>query len=182
MVYPRARSDATGLPTNITVSRGRIISERPSLNARARIKGLSPISIGRIGIDSTNAWNMARQFSFERGRRLGSVNYSLQQQGRDASPVWSVWCYDRSGRYIGFLSILASTGRRDFHSLAARRLSCRIHRATFDSYNNMLLLYARVSVAHKSDILPGRQVDRFAQFVEIANEVVKSVGIKNSRL
>ena len=99
-----------GLPTNITISRGRIISERPSLNPRARINGLSPISIGRMGIDSTNAWNMARQFSSERGRRLGSVSYSLEQHGRGASPVWSVWCYDRSGRYIGFLSILASTG------------------------------------------------------------------------
>ena len=99
-----------GLPTDITVSRGRIISNAPSLNARARIKGLSPISIGRIGINSTNAWNMARLTYFERGQRLGSVNYSLQQQGRDASPVWSVWCFDRSGRYIGFLSILASTG------------------------------------------------------------------------
>ena len=99
-----------GLPTSITVTGGQVTSERATLNPRALISGDSPITLGRIRIDSTEAWQIARRFASDRGRRLDSVSYVLQQRGSSAAAVWSIWCYDSRGHYIGFLSLLASTG------------------------------------------------------------------------
>lgn len=98
------------VPTNIIVARGEIVSERPTFNFRTLLGGPSPIDISRVRIDSTDVWQRALRFSSDRGRRLGSLSYRLEQKGRHAAPIWSVWCYDLSGRYIGFLSILATTG------------------------------------------------------------------------
>ena len=98
------------LPTNITISGGGITSIRPTLNPRTLITGASPMELGRIRFDSTDAWREAQNFSNRRGRRLGSVSFNLQQEGSGAAPIWSVWCYDPKGGYIGFLSILATTG------------------------------------------------------------------------
>lgn len=99
-----------GLPTSLTVSRGRITSERATLNPRALISGDTPITLGRVRIDSPEAWRRAQRFASDRGRRLDSVSYVLQQRGSNAAPVWSIWCYDSRGRFIGFVSLLATTG------------------------------------------------------------------------
>lgn len=99
-----------GLPTSLTVSRGQITAQRATLNPRALISGDSPITLSRVRIDSPGAWQRAKRFAADRGRRLGSVSYVLQQRGGSAAPVWSIWCYDSGGRYIGFVSLLATTG------------------------------------------------------------------------
>jgi hypothetical protein len=99
-----------GLPTSLTVTRGRVTSERATLNPRALISGDSPITLSRVRIDSPEAWRRAKKFASDRGRRLDSVSYVLQQRGSTASAVWSIWCYDSRGGYIGFVSLLATTG------------------------------------------------------------------------
>ena len=100
----------SGLPTSITITRGQVTSQRATLNPRALISGDSPITISRVRIDSTDAWRIAQRFASDRGRRLDSVSYVLQQRGSHAAAVWSIWCYDSRGRSIGFLSVLATTG------------------------------------------------------------------------
>lgn len=109
--YAMARDSArSALPTNITIVDGRITSQRTTLNPRALVNGLAPIDLARVRVDSPGVWKTALGFSADRGRRLGSVSYQLQQRGDAADPVWSVWCYDRRGGYIGFFSALATTG------------------------------------------------------------------------
>ena len=49
-------------------------------------------------------------YSAKKGKTLDSVSYALQQKGRDAAPVWAVWCYAADGGYIGYLELLATTG------------------------------------------------------------------------
>lgn len=38
------------------------------------------------------------------------MSYVLQQTGADSAPVWQIWCYDRGGRYFGYLEIAATNG------------------------------------------------------------------------
>lgn len=98
------------VPRNFTVVAGAVTSERRAFNLRTLVEAPSPMNLSRIKIDSRDAWDIAERFSSGRNRRLGSVSYLLQQQGRDASPIWTVWCYDLTGGYIGVVSFLATTG------------------------------------------------------------------------
>ncbi len=61
-------------------------------------------------IDSTGAWNIAAKYAAANGKVLGNASYALEQKGRSASPIWSVWCYDPNVSYLGLLTILASDG------------------------------------------------------------------------
>ena len=61
-------------------------------------------------IDSPAAFDIAQQFAEANGKNLGTVSYVLQQTGPDSAPVWQVWCYDRGGRYFGYLQIAATNG------------------------------------------------------------------------
>ena len=97
-------------PRNFTVVDGQVTSQRVALNLRTLVDRPSPISLDRVQVDSRDAWDIAAKFSSDQGRRLGSVSYLLQQQGRNSAPIWTVWCYEPNGRYIGVVSFLATTG------------------------------------------------------------------------
>lgn len=99
-----------GLPTSLTITGGRIVSERPSFSPRAFTGQLASMNLASLRVNSTDLWRTADRFADDRGRRLGSLSLQLQQRGRNAAPVWSVWCYDRRGGYIGYFSALATTG------------------------------------------------------------------------
>lgn len=109
--YVTARDAAReGLLMNLTVRRGRVVSERPTFSPRALLGQLSRINLSTLRVNSTDLWRESLDFANDRGRRLGSVSLQLQQNGRNATPVWSVWCYDRRGSYIGYFSALATSG------------------------------------------------------------------------
>jgi len=97
-------------PRNFTVVDGQVASQRVALNLRTLLNAPSPISLDRVQVDSRDAWDIAQRFSANQGSRLGSVSYLLQQEGRNAAPIWTVWCYEPNGRYIGVVSFLATTG------------------------------------------------------------------------
>lgn len=109
--YVTARNASRdGLMFNLTISRGRIVSERPTISPRAFLRQITPINLSELRVNSPDLWREAQSFSDRRGRRLGSMSLQLQQHGRDATPLWSVWCYDRGGSYIGYFSALATNG------------------------------------------------------------------------
>ncbi len=115
--YVTARNAARdGLLMNLTIEDGRIVSERPAISPRAFLRQITPINLRSLRVNSTDLWRDALAFAERRGQRLGSLSLQLQQQGRDATPVWSVWSYDRRGNYIGYFSALATTG-----SITSRR-------------------------------------------------------------
>jgi hypothetical protein len=95
---------------SIAIANGEIVQEKPSLNVGELFKNPSPIAIERMTIDSPAAFGIAQQFSAANGKNLESVSYVLQQTGPDSAPVWKVWCYDRGGRYFGYLEIAATNG------------------------------------------------------------------------
>ena len=95
---------------SITIANGEIVQEKPSLNLGELFKNPSPIAVGRMTIDSPAAFDIAQQFAEANGKNLATVSYVLQQSGADSAPVWQVWCYDRGGRYFGYLQIAATNG------------------------------------------------------------------------
>jgi len=103
-------TDRTALPVNIEVADGEVIRRTPTMNPRTLITGASPINWRSIRIDSTDAWRIAQDFATEEGKRLSSASFVLEQEGRGATPIWSIWLYDARGNQIGFLSVLASNG------------------------------------------------------------------------
>lgn len=109
--YVTARNaDRSGLPMNLTIARGRIISERPAFSPRLITRQITPMNPASIRVNSTDLWRTASRIARDNGRFLGSMSLQLHQDGRHAAPAWSVWCYGRDGRYIGFFSALATTG------------------------------------------------------------------------
>lgn len=109
--YVTARNAARdGLLMNLTIEDGRIVSERPAISPRAFLRQITPMNLRSLRVNSSDLWRDALQFADRRGQRLGTLSLQLQQHGRDATPVWSVWAYDRRGGYIGYFSVLATTG------------------------------------------------------------------------
>ncbi len=108
--YVTARNH-TGLLMNLTIEGGRIVSQRPTISPRALLGRLSPMSLSSLRVNSTDLWRKAGEIARAQDRRLGSMSLELQQNGRNADPVWAVWCYDTRGRYFAYFSALATTGR-----------------------------------------------------------------------
>jgi hypothetical protein len=95
---------------SITIANGEIVQEKPSLNLGELFKNPSPIAVERMTIDSPAAFDIAQQFAAANGKTLDTVSYVLQQTGADSAPAWQIWCYDRGGRYFGYLEITATNG------------------------------------------------------------------------
>jgi hypothetical protein len=93
----------------IAIAQGQVISEKISLDLRAAIKN-SSIDLSKVLVDSAGAWAAGEAYCTRKGKKLGNASYALQQQGRDAAPVWSIWCYDANVKYIGLVKVLATTG------------------------------------------------------------------------
>ena len=103
-------SNARNALFSVTVSRGQVTDQRPSLDVRSMFNNPTPIDFGRVRVDSGEVWRIADAFAKRRGRILGSLSLVLSQNGKDAAPVWEAWCYDPSVRYFGDLRILATNG------------------------------------------------------------------------
>ncbi len=98
-----------GAMYQVGIAQGQVVSEKISLDLRAAIRD-SSIDLAKVLIDSDGAWAAGQTYSASKGKTLANASYALQQQGRDASPIWSIWCYDKNVKYIGLVKILATTG------------------------------------------------------------------------
>lgn len=102
--------DAGGTLTKLTMEQGQLVGEAPSFNAGQMFRDAGYIFIPEIQIDSTAAYEKAREQAEKSGHTLGSVDYLLERHGDDVDPAWTLTCHDASGRKIGVLTILATTG------------------------------------------------------------------------
>jgi hypothetical protein len=95
---------------SVTVAQGQVVEEKPSLNLRALFAMPATINLARLTVGSNGAWAAAQNYAQSKGKTLGSVSYVLEQKGKDAAPLWSIWCYDKGGSSIGYFQLLADTG------------------------------------------------------------------------
>lgn len=114
----RSAENADGF-MSYTVEGGEVTRRKPTLDLRIAFGEYSPINFGTVHVDSPGAWTIATRYAAEQGQQLASASFALQQQGADASPVWSVWCYAPDGSYIGLVKLLADSGDVIFAEKAA---------------------------------------------------------------
>ncbi|MEI6033502.1 MAG: hypothetical protein WCS65_04355 [Verrucomicrobiae bacterium] len=96
---------------HLTMSDGQILSDGRTLGFREILSQASPISVDKMTVDSTDAFAIVRSYARANRLTVGSVCFALEQRGGSAAPIWSVWCYDPSGSYLGLMKILATDGR-----------------------------------------------------------------------
>ncbi len=108
-IQARDRSDGNR-QIGIMVTNGVIARQRPRLDLRQALFPGTAITLSQVRVDSNEAFAIAQRFTRANSFRLGTVSYRLEQETPSAPPIWSVWCYNLEGRYIGFLRILATNG------------------------------------------------------------------------
>ena len=89
---------------------GQVISSKVSLGLRETFSSNKPIDLSKIQFDSRDAFDLAQRYARANGKTLGSVSFSLTQQGTASVPVWYVWCYGPRDNYFGQMQFLASDG------------------------------------------------------------------------
>ena len=95
---------------SLSMAGGQILSNRRSLGFREIFSQASPVAMDKVTVDSRDAFEIAQRYAHANRMTVGSVSFALQQFGDSAVPVWSVWCYGRSGSYLGLMKILATDG------------------------------------------------------------------------
>jgi len=108
--YFIARKTGVQRAESLTVQGQEIVGEKRSLDLRTIIENPSPIDFSRVKINSNAAWDIAMKYASDKGRKLASVSYVLQQKGASSAPLWSVWCYDPAGGSIGLVTLMATSG------------------------------------------------------------------------
>lgn len=103
--------DNLGTIRRLTVSGGQLIKDTASFNMGQMFRNDEYFYPQSIIVDSDKAYSIAASYAAANNTRLGSVNYSLVDQGPDVDPMWFLDCRDASGKRIGKLSIIATNGR-----------------------------------------------------------------------
>lgn len=89
---------------------GQVVSSKASLGLRETFSSNKPIDISKIQFDSRDAFDLAQRYARANDKTLGSVSFSLTQQGTASVPVWYVWCYGPGDNYFGQMQFLATDG------------------------------------------------------------------------
>jgi hypothetical protein len=95
---------------SITIAGGQLSEAKRSLDARQIFNRKNFIDIPSVRIDSSDAFTIARDALGPAGQRMRSASYQLTQRGPTADPIWEVWGYGGSNRYLGVVKLSARTG------------------------------------------------------------------------
>jgi hypothetical protein len=98
-----------GLLYSVTIVRGELAETKPSLDAR-QVLNRNFIDLARVRIDSGEAFEIARNALGRAGEKMRSASYQLTQTRPATDPVWEVWAYGKSNRYLGVVKLSAATG------------------------------------------------------------------------
>jgi hypothetical protein len=113
-VLARNRSEAGLLVRNplysITIANGQIAEAKRFIDARQIFNRRNFINLASVRIDSSVAFPIARNALGSAGQGMRSASYQLTQTGRAADPIWDVWGYGSSNRYLGLVKLSARTG------------------------------------------------------------------------
>jgi len=99
-----------GVLHKLTVADGQVITDVQSLNAYESFRQDVQIDPGLVQVDSSQAFFIAQPIAAANQKIIGHVDYALTIQGKDATPIWTVNCFDIDGIYIGRVILLATNG------------------------------------------------------------------------
>lgn len=113
-VLARNRSEAGLFVKNplysITITNGQLSEAKRFVDARQIFNRRNFINLASVRIDSSIAFSIARNALGPAGQGMRSASYQLTQTGHAADPIWEVWGYGSSNRYLGVVRISARTG------------------------------------------------------------------------
>jgi hypothetical protein len=95
---------------SITIAGGQLSEAKRSLDARQIFNRRNFIDIPSVRIDSGDAFSIARDALGPAGQKMRSASYQLTQRGPTGDPIWEVWGYGSSNRYLGAVKLSARTG------------------------------------------------------------------------
>jgi hypothetical protein len=95
---------------SITITDGQISEAKRFVDARQIFNRRNFINTPSVRIDSSVAFSIARNALGPAGERMRSASYQLTQRGPAADPIWEVWAYGNSNRYLGVVTLSARTG------------------------------------------------------------------------
>lgn len=99
-----------GVLHKITVADGQVISDVQSLNAYESFRQDVNIDPQSVQVDSGQAYFIAQPIAAANQKIIGHADYALTIRGKDATPIWTLNCFDINGVYIGKVILLATTG------------------------------------------------------------------------
>jgi len=103
-------TDDLGVLHKLTVADGQEIADVQSLNAYESFRQDVNIDPAQVQVDSSQAFFIAQPIAAANQKIIGHVDYALTIQGKDATPIWTVNCFDINGVYIGKVVLLATNG------------------------------------------------------------------------
>ena len=95
---------------SIVIDRGQLVEAKRYVDARQIFNQKNFVNLARVRIDSTEAFQIARDSLGAAGQKMVSASYQLTQTGPAADPIWDVWAYGRSNHYIGLVKLSAKSG------------------------------------------------------------------------
>ena len=111
-VLARNRNEAGLLVKNplysITIADGQLSEAKRYVDARQIFNRRNFINIPSVRIDSSVAFSIARNALGPAAQGMRSASYQLTQTGRSADPIWDVWGYGSSNRYLGVVRLSAT--------------------------------------------------------------------------
>lgn len=103
-------SDDQGTLHKITVEDGQVISDALSLNTYEALRQNVNIDPTQVQVDSGDAFLAAEPIAAANQKIIGHVDYTLTIRGKDATPIWTLNCFDLNGGFLGKVILLATTG------------------------------------------------------------------------
>lgn len=95
---------------SITLVNGQLSEAKRSFDVRQILNQRNFINLGNIHVDSGEAFGIAENALGVAGPKMRSASYQLTQRGPSADPIWEVWAYGKSNRYLGVVKLSAKSG------------------------------------------------------------------------
>ena len=95
---------------SITIRGGNLVEAKRYVDVRQLLNWEDFVSTKKINLDAAEAFAVARKALGPKGKAMLTASYVMTQKGRSADPVWAVYGYGKSNRYLGEVKLSARTG------------------------------------------------------------------------
>jgi len=101
---------ARGGVREVTVTDGKITSERTPLRGMADVAGLAPLDTPLLSVDADGVFRIVHKEATKSELGFDWIDYTLRTDADSNAPVWTVKLYDHMGAPVGTARISAKGG------------------------------------------------------------------------
>jgi hypothetical protein len=92
------------------VAGGEVVASRNISQFAEDLKPADIMGASGLRVDSDKLAALAQQYAQANNVAIATLNYTLNKEGADATPLWTVTCLDESGKQLGQLVVSAGKG------------------------------------------------------------------------